>query len=142
MRESAGRPRKSNAEHELSGSKNGRVEQIESDELKNPDIPPPFLTDEAQRQWLHFVPNGKWGEMDRMILCILSTLLAKFYNEKVYGDESPQIIRGQPVVSEESRERITKQIMDISDKLGMNPLSRQRSGISLKKTGGIKTRPN
>lgn len=130
------RQRKTNEEKELSGSKNTMRDQITSGELKEPQIPPPWMPTEAQRYWHHIVPTIEACEADRMILAILCTLNARFYNEKTYS-EGPRL--GECIVTEESRERITKQIMDISDKFGMNPLSRSRSGIN-KKTMGVKQR--
>ncbi len=128
-----GRPRKTDAELSLAGSKNAKINQQTTGELLNPSIPPPHLSPDAARQWIHVVPSISAGEADRMILCVLCECLARFYNFKVDAKDNP-------IVDEKERRSLTKTILDISDKFGMNPLSRQRSGIS-KKQLGVKQRP-
>ncbi len=128
-----GRPPKTNAQHALSGSNNGRIGETVSLDLKDPHIPPSHLSEDAQKQWRLIVPSISAGEADRVILCVLCTCLSRFYNEKVDSN-------GSQIVDEKERRSLTKTILDISDKFGMNPLSRQRSGIS-KKQLGVKQRP-
>ncbi len=132
-----GRPNKPNCELELSGSKNKRLGGIESSPLELATLPPGYLSSGAQRQWLLVVPPlasaGIAQESDRMVLSLLCDCLARFYDNTVGEDK-------RPLIDERERSKILKQIIDISDKFGMNPLARSRSGVS-KKTLGVKQRP-
>lgn len=133
----AGRPRKTNEELELSGSRNIKVGQIESGDLIHPEIAPSYLTSAGEEAWLEIVPPlvaaGTVKEADRTLLAMLCADSAKFHDTTVDSD-------GKPTVDEKERQRIGKRISDISDKFGMSPLARARSGVN-KKTAGVKTRP-
>ena len=131
-----GRPRATNEDLELKGSRNIKVDQIESQDLILPTLPPNYLSDAAKRQWILIVPplvaSGTVKEADRSVLAMYCADLAKFHDTTVDSDSNP-------TVDEKDRQRIGKRILDTSDKFGMNPLARQRSGIN-KKTAGVKTR--
>ncbi len=132
-----GRPRATNKELELSGSRNVKVDGIESGAMIHPEIPPAFLSFKAQEQWSMLVPPlveaGTAKEADRTVLALFCDCLARFYDNTA-GDDK------RPLIDEKERCKILKQIMDIADRFGMNPLSRARSGIS-KKATGVKQRP-
>lgn len=138
MRGSSGRPRKSNAELELSGSRNAKKDQIESGEMHMPDIPPLYLSSVAMEHWRSIVPElcrmGTVKEADRSALARLCNLLARFYDSSINASTK------EPTVSEIERRNICKSIQEIEDRFGMNPLSRSRSGVS-SKVSGIKQRP-
>lgn len=131
-----GRPRLPNSAHDLSGSKNARDDQITSGAMKYPDIPPVYLSDEAMKHWCTIVPGLVASEVakeaDRSVLAMLCASLARFHDWTVNAENLP-------IVSELERRNLGKTILEISDRFGLTPLSRARSGIS-KKVSGVKQR--
>ncbi len=138
IRGNSGRPPVSNQKHGLTGSRNQRFDQIESGDLKDYFLPPFYLSDSAKVHWLAIVPGlvaqGTAKEADRTLLAMLCSQLARFHDTSVKSD-------GSPIIEEIERRNICKNIVELSDRFGMSPLSRSRSGIS-KKVSGIKQRPN
>jgi len=137
MRGNSGRPRKPNEDHELTGSRNAKFGQIESGELKYPEIPPDYISEAAKLHWIAIVPElvaqKTAKEADRTLLAMLCSQLARFHDNTVKSDSSPS-------VTEIERRNIVKNIVELSDRFGMSPLSRSRSGVS-KKVSGVKQRP-
>lgn len=130
-----GRPRKSNDELLAQGSRNGRVAEIDSEVLSRDAVPPQFLPLKAVLFWfelLRCVPAPKLADVP--LLAHWADLNERYYDRTI--DPKTKL----PTVDEKERARISKQIFEISDKFGMNPLSRSRSGVS-KKTLQVKQRP-
>ena len=133
-----GRPRHDNAALELSGSRNAKHGQIESGDIYQPNNPPDYLSLEARHHWAIIVPElarmGTAKEADRTLLAMLCSQLAKFH------DTSINVETKEANVPEIERRNICKNIVELSDRFGMNPLARSRSGVS-SKVSGIKQRP-
>ena len=138
MRGNSGRPRKPNESLDLTGSRNKKFGQIESGDLLNPESPPHYLSTDAKAHWNAIVPGlvqqGTAKEADRTLLAMLCSQLARFHDTSFKSD-------GSPTIEEIERRNICKNIVELSDRFGMSPLSRSRSGIS-KKVSGVKQRPN
>ena len=138
MRGSSGRPRKTNEELALTGSRNIKVDQIESEELRNPHMPPERLSESGKKVWAETVPpmiaNGTAKEADRGLICLYCHSVARFHDESINSETK------EPSVSDTEKRNLAKTILDIADRFGMSPLSRARSGVN-KKQSGIKQRP-
>ncbi len=85
----AGRPPKNNELKKALGSKHYKPDVLDGvrlvPPLLTPEIPPPSLNEDAQRQWIISVPSlanmGRVFEHHRTLLCILCSELACYYKE-------------------------------------------------------------
>jgi phage terminase small subunit len=132
-----GRPPKPNEALKLSGSRNAKANPVESPKFNPKELAPDYLTKEGKKHWDLIVPpllaSDMIKEADRMVLGMLCADLAKFHDSSVDSE-------GKPTVDDKERQRIGKRILDTSDRFGMNPISRSRSGVS-KKVTGVRQRP-
>jgi P27 family predicted phage terminase small subunit len=123
------RPRKTTDELKKTGSRNVKVDQLESGELVNPLHAPGYLEPAARRHWEELVPKlvdaGVAKEADRTMLAVYCADLARFHENKHDSD-------GEPLVDEKERSRIGERLRKTAEQFGLTPLSRQRSGINAK----------
>lgn len=127
------RPRKTNEQLKQAGSRNVKVDQIESGDMILPELPPIYLSQEAKKHWAMVVPSlvaaGVAKEADRSVLAMYCADLAAFHDNSM-GEEGPN-------VDEKARRQIGKRILDVAREFGLTTLSRQRSGINSKQKNSL-----